>query len=120
MSPISFASTRCSFLAALAFAILDNITLYCLTNTVVSSARLYGEIITGENKLAFFDVKGVSIPVAVSVFPNEIDSAPRRWSEKAYPNLIHYNRLPKGGHFAAWEQPEFITQELRAAFSSLR
>ena len=83
--------------------ILDNITLYWLTNTAVSSARLYWE-----NKLAFFAPKGVAIPVAVSVFPDEIYAAPRSWAEKAYPKLIHYNRLPKGGHFAAWEQPELL------------
>jgi pimeloyl-ACP methyl ester carboxylesterase len=95
--------------------ILDNITLYWLTNTAISSARLYWE-----NKLAFFDVKNVSIPVAVSVFPDEIYAAPRSWAERAYPKLIHYNKLDKGGHFAAWEQPELFTQELRAAFESLR
>jgi pimeloyl-ACP methyl ester carboxylesterase len=95
--------------------ILDNITLYWLTNTAVSSARLYWE-----NKLAFFDPKGVPIPVAVSVFPDEIYAAPRSWTERAYPKLIHYNRLDKGGHFAAWEQPELFTAELRAAFRPLR
>ena len=95
--------------------ILDNITLYWLTNTAVSSARLYWE-----SKLPFFAPKGVPIPAAVSVFPDEIYAAPRSWTEKAYPKLIHYNRLPKGGHFAAWEQPELFTQELRAAFKSLR
>ena len=82
--------------------ILDNITLYWLTNTAVSSARLYWE-----NKLAFFDAKNVTIPVAVSVFPDEIYAAPRSWAERAYPKLIHYNKLDKGGHFAAWEQPRF-------------
>ena len=95
--------------------VLDNITLYWLTNTAVSSARLYWE-----NKLAFFDPKGVPIPVAVSVFPDEIYAAPRSWTERAYPKLIHYNRLDKGGHFAAWEQPELFTAELRAAFRPLR
>ncbi len=95
--------------------VLDNITLYWLTNTAISSARLYWE-----NKLAFFDVKNVSIPVAVSVFPDEIYAAPRSWAEKAFPKLIHYNRLDKGGHFAAWEQPEIFVQELRAAFKPLR
>ena len=95
--------------------ILDNITLYWLTNTAVSSARLYWE-----NKLAFFAPKGIIIPVAVSVFPDEIYAAPRSWAEKAFPKLIHYNRLDKGGHFAAWEQPEAFVQELRAAFKSLR
>jgi pimeloyl-ACP methyl ester carboxylesterase len=95
--------------------ILDNITLYWLTNTAISSARLYWE-----NKLAFFAPKGVPIPAAVSVFPDDIYAAPRSWTEKAYPKLIHYNRLPKGGHFAAWEQSEFFTAELRAAFRSLR
>jgi pimeloyl-ACP methyl ester carboxylesterase len=95
--------------------ILDNVTLYWLTTTAVSSARLYWE-----SKLAFFAPKGVAIPVAVSVFPDEIYAAPRSWTEQAYPNLIHYNRLPKGGHFAAWEQPDLFTTELRAAFRSLR
>ncbi|APG87775.1 epoxide hydrolase (plasmid) [Sinorhizobium americanum CCGM7] len=95
--------------------VLDNITLYWLTNTAVSSARLYWE-----NKLAFFQPKGVQIPVAVSAFPNELYQAPKSWAEKAFPKLIHYNRLPKGGHFAAWEQPEFFTEELRTAFRSLR
>ena len=95
--------------------ILDNITLYWLTNTGVSSARLYWE-----NKLAFFAPKHVAIPVAVSVFPDEIYAAPRSWVEKAYPKLIHYNRLPKGTHFAAWEQPEFLVDEIRGSFRSLR
>jgi pimeloyl-ACP methyl ester carboxylesterase len=95
--------------------ILDNVTLYWLTNTAVSSARLYWE-----NKLAFFAPKGITIPVAVSVFPDEIYAAPRSWAEKAFPKLVHYNRLDKGGHFAAWEQPTIFVQELRAAFRSLR
>ncbi len=95
--------------------ILDNITLYWLTNTAVSSARLYWE-----NKLPFFDVKNVQIPVAVSVFPDEIYAAPKSWAERAYPKLIHYNKLPVGGHFAAWEQPELFSIELRTAFRSLR
>jgi pimeloyl-ACP methyl ester carboxylesterase len=95
--------------------ILDNITLYWLTNTAVSSARLYWE-----NKFAFFDPKHVAIPVAVSVFPDEIYAAPRSWAERAYSKLIHYNRVEKGGHFAAWEQPTIFTQELRAAFKSFR
>ncbi len=95
--------------------VLDNITLYWLTNTAISSARLYWE-----NKLAFFDVKNVSIPVAVSVFPDEIYAAPRSWTERAYPKLIHYNKLAKGCHFAAWEQPELFVAELRAGLRSLR
>lgn len=95
--------------------ILDNITLYWLTNTAVSSARLYWE-----SKLAFFAPKGVRIPVAVSVFPDEIYAAPKSWTEKAYPKLIYYNRLLKGGHFAAWEQPQLFSEELRVAFRSLR
>jgi pimeloyl-ACP methyl ester carboxylesterase len=95
--------------------ILDNITLYWLTNTAVSSARLYWE-----NKLAFFAPQGVTVPVAVSAFPDELYQAPRSWAEKAFPKLIHYNRLPKGGHFASWEQPEAFTSELRAAFKTLR
>jgi pimeloyl-ACP methyl ester carboxylesterase len=95
--------------------ILDNVTLYWLTNTAVSSARLYWE-----NKLAFFDIKGITIPVAVSAFPDEIYQAPRTWAEKAFPKLIHYNRLEKGGHFAAWEQPKVFTEEIRESFKSLR
>jgi pimeloyl-ACP methyl ester carboxylesterase len=95
--------------------ILENVTLYWLTKTAVSSARLYWE-----SKLAFFAPKGVTIPVAVSVFPDEIYAAPKSWAEKAYPKLIHYNRLPKGGHFAAWEQPQVFSEELRASFKSLR
>jgi pimeloyl-ACP methyl ester carboxylesterase len=95
--------------------ILDNITHYWLTNTGVSSSRIYWE-----NKLGFFDVKGVSIPVAVSIFPDEIDAVPQSWVELAYPNLIHYNRLDKGGHFAAWEQPQLLSEEVRTGFQSLR
>jgi len=95
--------------------VLDNITLYWLTNTAVSSARLYWE-----NKLPFFAPQGVTVPVAVSAFPDELYQVPRSWAEKAFPKLIHYNRLDKGGHFAAWEQPELFTSELRAAFRSLR
>jgi pimeloyl-ACP methyl ester carboxylesterase len=95
--------------------ILDNITLYWLTNTAVSSARLYWE-----NKLAFFSPKAVPIPVAVSVFPDEIYAAPRSWVERAYPKLVHYNRLPEGGHYAAWEQPKFLSEELRVSFRPLR
>lgn len=95
--------------------ILDNVTLYWLTNTAVSSARLYWE-----SKLPFFAPKGVTLPVAVSVFPDEIYAAPRSWATQAYPNLIHFNRLERGGHFAAWEQPELFSQEMRAAFRSLR
>jgi pimeloyl-ACP methyl ester carboxylesterase len=94
--------------------ILDNITLTWLTNTGVSSGRLYWE-----NKDSFFAVKGVSVPAAVSVFPEELYEAPRSWAERAYPKLIHYNRLPKGGHFAAWEQPELLVQEMRAGFKTL-
>jgi len=95
--------------------ILDNITLYWLTNTGVSSARLYWE-----NKLVFFAPKGVNIPVAVSVFPEDIDAPPKSWVEKAYPNLIFFNQHDKGGHFAAWEQPESLVADLRAAFKTLR
>ena len=95
--------------------ILDNITLYWLTNTAISAARLYAE-----NKLSFFDAKGVQVPVAVSVFPDELYQAPRSWAEQAYPNLIHYNKLDKGGHFAAWEQPKLFSEEVRAGFRSLR
>jgi pimeloyl-ACP methyl ester carboxylesterase len=95
--------------------LLDNITLTWLTNTAISSGRLYWE-----NKLSFFSVKGVSIPVAVSEFPDELYPTPRSWAERAYPRLIHYNKLEKGGHFAAWEQPQLLSQELRAGFRSLR
>jgi len=95
--------------------ILDNITLYWLTGTAVSSARLYWE-----SKLAFFAPKGVTLPVAVSAFPDEIYTAPRSWAERAYTNLMHYGRLDKGGHFAAWEQPQLFVAELRSGFRSLR
>jgi pimeloyl-ACP methyl ester carboxylesterase len=96
--------------------LLDNITLYWLTNTGVSAARLYWE-----NKADFFDAKAITIPFAISVFPDELYQAPRSWAERAYPdNLIHYNRLDRGGHFAAWEQPQLLADELRAAFRSLR
>jgi pimeloyl-ACP methyl ester carboxylesterase len=97
--------------------ILDNITITWLTNTALSGARLYWETLV---KFGFFNAKGVSIPVAVSVFPDELYPAPRSWSEKAYPKLIHYNKLPKGGHFAAWEQPKLFSEEVRAGFRSLR
>jgi pimeloyl-ACP methyl ester carboxylesterase len=96
--------------------ILDNITMYWLTNTGVSSARLYWE-----NKADFFDAKPITIPFAISVFPAELYQAPRSWAERAYPdNLIHYNKLDKGGHFAAWEQPDLFAAEMRASFRSLR
>jgi pimeloyl-ACP methyl ester carboxylesterase len=95
--------------------ILDNITLYWLTSTAVSSARLYWE-----SKLAFFAPKGVALPVAVSAFPEEIYTAPRSWAERAYPKLVHYNKLDKGGHFAAWEQPKLFVSEVRAGFRPLR
>jgi pimeloyl-ACP methyl ester carboxylesterase len=95
--------------------ILDNITLYWLTNTGVSASRLYWEY-----KGGFFDAKGVSIPVAVTVFPSEQYQAPRSWAERAYPNIIYFNEVEKGGHFAAWEQPQLFTEELRAAFRSVR
>jgi pimeloyl-ACP methyl ester carboxylesterase len=96
--------------------LLDNITLYWLTNTGVSSGRLYWE-----NKADFFDAKPITIPFAISVFPDELYQAPRSWAERAYPhNLIHYNRLDRGGHFAAWEQPDLFAAEMRASFRSLR
>ena len=95
--------------------VLDNITLYWVTNTGVSASRLYWEY-----KGGFFNTKGVSIPVAVSVFPGEQYEAPRSWTERAYPKLIHYNKLDKGGHFAAWEQPYLFAAELRAGFKSIR
>ena len=99
--------------------VLDNITLFWLTNTGVSAARLYWEYNVSD-KLSFFSPKGVKLPVAVSAFPDELTQAPRSWAEQAYPNLIHYNRLPKGGHFAAWEQPKPFVNELRVGFKSLR
>jgi pimeloyl-ACP methyl ester carboxylesterase len=95
--------------------VLDNITLTWLTNTAISSSRLYRE-----NKLPFFVPTGVKVPVAVSAFPDELYQAPRSWMERAYPKLIHYNKLEKGGHFAAWEQPKLLSDELRVAFRSLR
>jgi pimeloyl-ACP methyl ester carboxylesterase len=95
--------------------VLDNVTLYWLTNTAVSSARFYWE-----NTFAFFAPKHVAIPVAVSAFPDEVVQTPRSWAERAYPKLIHYNRLEKGGHFAAWEQPQLFAEEVRAGFRSLR
>jgi pimeloyl-ACP methyl ester carboxylesterase len=99
--------------------VLDNVTLYWLTNTAISSARLYWD--NAHNPTGgFFDPRGIKIPVAVSVFPDELYAAPRSWAERAYPKLIHYNRLPKGGHFAAWEQPELFVSEMRAAFRPLR
>jgi pimeloyl-ACP methyl ester carboxylesterase len=95
--------------------VLDNVTLYWLTNTGISSGRLYWE-----NKVGFFDVKGVTVPTAVSIFPNEIYHAQRSWAERAYPNLIYFNEVDEGNHFAAWQEPELFTTEVRAGFKSLR
>jgi pimeloyl-ACP methyl ester carboxylesterase len=95
--------------------VLDNATLFWLTNTGVSAARLYRE-----NKFNYFTPKNVTLPVAVSTFPDELYRVPRSWAERAYPKLIHYNQLPVGGHFAAWEQPKLFTEELRNGFRSLR
>jgi pimeloyl-ACP methyl ester carboxylesterase len=95
--------------------VLDNITVYWLTNTGVSASRLYREY-----KGGFFNTKGVTIPVAVTVFPSEQYQAPRSWAERAYPNLIYYNKVDKGGHFAAWEEPQLFSEEIRAAFRSVR
>ncbi len=95
--------------------ILDNVTLTWLTHTAVSTGRLYWE-----NKHGFFAVRGVTIPVAVSVFPDELYPLPQSWAEQAYPKLIHYNKLEQGGHFAAWEQPKIFSEEVRAGFRSLR
>ncbi len=95
--------------------VLDNITLTWLTDTGISSARLYHE-----NAFGFFDAKGVSVPAAVTVFPKELYQAPRSWAERAYPNLIHFNEVDRGGHFAAWQEPQLFSNELRTAFSSLR
>jgi pimeloyl-ACP methyl ester carboxylesterase len=99
--------------------ILDNVTLYWLTNTAISSARLYWDN-AHQPTGGFFDPRGIKIPVAVSAFPEELYTAPRSWAEKAYPKLIHYNKLPKGTHFAAWEQPEFFVSEMRESFRPLR
>jgi pimeloyl-ACP methyl ester carboxylesterase len=95
--------------------VLDNITLYWLTNTAVSAARVYWE-----NKLPFFSPKNVTIPVAVSVFPEELYQPPRSWAERAYPQLVYYNKVDKGGHFPAWEEPKLFVAELRAGFRTLR
>ena len=95
--------------------VLDNITMTWLTNTGISSGRLYWE-----NTLGFFDIKDVTVPAAVTVFPRELYQAPRSWTEKAYPNLIYFNEVPEGDHFAAWQEPTVFTSELRAAFRSLR
>ena len=102
--------------------ILDNITLYWLTNTAVSASRLYWETAhdVPTRQIAFFAPTGVTIPVAVSAYPDELYTAPRSWTERAYPKLIHYNQMAKGGHFAAWEQPQSFSEELRASFSTLR
>jgi hypothetical protein len=95
--------------------VLDNVTLYWLTNTAISSSRLYWE-----TKLGIFDVKNVAIPAAVSVFPDELYEPPRGWAEDAYQNLIYYNKVDKGGHFAAWEQTQLFSEEVRAGFRPLR
>ena len=95
--------------------VLDAITLFWLTNSALSAARVYWE-----NKTPFFAVKGVEVPAAVSVFPDELFEAPRSWSQAAYPKLVHYNRLPRGGHFPSWEQPVSFTNEVRAAFRAMQ
>jgi pimeloyl-ACP methyl ester carboxylesterase len=95
--------------------VIDNVAFYWLTNTGVSASRLYWE-----NKLTFFAVKNVTIPVGVAAFPDELYHAPRSWAERAYPNLVHYNSLPVGTHYAAWEQPALLTEEVRATFRTLR
>jgi hypothetical protein len=95
--------------------VLDNITLYWLTNTAVSSSRIYWE-----NKFTFFAPKHVAIPVAVSAFPDEVVQTPRSWAERAYPKLIYYKKHDKGGHFAAWEQPQLLSEDVRAGFRPLR
>ncbi|MGZ8312867.1 MAG: epoxide hydrolase family protein [Allosphingosinicella sp.] len=108
--------------------VLDNITITWLTNTAISGARLYWEALppsspgfgVGHSNVRFFEPFGVRVPIAVSAFPDELYQAPRSWAERTYPQLIHYNRLPKGGHFAAFEQPELLVDELRTAFRSLR
>jgi len=100
--------------------ILDNITFYWLTNTAVSSARLYWESAQTPSPSGFFGVRGVKIPVSVTVFPHEIYAAPQTWATRAYPNLIYYKRHDKGTHFAAWEQPAWLTADLRESFRSFR
>jgi pimeloyl-ACP methyl ester carboxylesterase len=95
--------------------VLDNVTLTWLTHTAISSARIYWE-----NKFSFFAPKGVAIPVAFSAFPDEICTAPRSWAERAYPKLIYYKKHDKGGHFAAWEQPQLLSEDVRAGFRPLR
>ena len=95
--------------------VLNNITLYWLTNTVGSAARLYWE-----NQASFYSIKNVAIPAAVSVFPGERYQAPRSWAERAYPNLVYFNEVDRGGHFAAWEQPQLFSEELRTAFRTVR
>src|SRR6516225_10750428 len=95
--------------------VLDNITMYWLTKTAISSARLYWE-----NKLGFFNVQGVTIPTGVSAFPHEIYQAPQSWAEKAYPKLVYYKKHDVGGHFAAWEQPQLFSKDVRATFRTLR
>jgi pimeloyl-ACP methyl ester carboxylesterase len=99
--------------------VLDNITLYWLTNTAISSARLYWDTSHNLPSAGFFDARGVKLPVAVSAFSEEIYQAPKSWAEKAYPKLIHYGKFPRGGHFAAWEQPKIFVSEMRASFKSL-
>jgi pimeloyl-ACP methyl ester carboxylesterase len=100
--------------------VLDNVTLYWLTNTAISSARLYWDTTNNLPAGGFFDVRGVQLPVAVSAFAEEIYTAPRSWAERAYPNLIYYNKLSRGTHFAAWEQPDLFVSEMRESFKSLR
>jgi hypothetical protein len=95
--------------------VLDNITLTWFTNTGISSARLYHE-----SPYGFFDAKGVSVPAALTVFAKELYQAPRSWAERAYPNLIYFNEVDRGGHFAAWQEPQLFSEEVRAAFRSLR
>jgi pimeloyl-ACP methyl ester carboxylesterase len=100
--------------------VLDNVTLYWLTDTAISSAQLYWDTANNLPPGGFFDVRGLQIPVAVSAFPDEIYCAPETWARAAYPHLLHYNKLPRGGHFAAWEHPDLFTQEMRASFRTLR
>jgi hypothetical protein len=100
--------------------ILDNITMYWLTNTGISSARLYWDTAQLPEKGGFFDARGVQLPVVVTVFPDEIYAAPRSWAERAYPKMIYYVKHDKGSHFAAWEQPQYLTEDLRVGFRSLR
>jgi pimeloyl-ACP methyl ester carboxylesterase len=99
---------------------LDDISLYWFTNTATSSARLYWENNNNNFNADSQKTAEIKLPVAVTVFPGEIYRAPKSWAQRAYRNLIYFNEVDKGGHFAAWEQPQLFSTELRAAFRPLR